>query len=304
MKWALIASIVVVGAIGCGHAARRAPVTAPDKPLTLAERTLGMLPDGAQIVVELDFARLRANPVVGDVAKRALEGLSIDQKLPGIPVAAQGQPLAHADYVVLASYGVGTAQAATVTLIATKDNVPAATRLSPELVVIGPDEWVQQISARAAIAAKTPLRASEELLRLRDHAMPAEAPGAVLRVTAMLSFDARVAMARQIGIELAPAQLSVWADVVDDFAMIIDADAADPGDKTNKEAVGRMRGGLTAILGEAANEPALRVLGVGSSLSEARFIEQKTWVRAIIAIGPRHLGRVVERAKALLSAPS
>lgn len=300
MRWALIA----VAAIGCGHPARPARVTMPERPLTLVDRTLGMLPDGAQIVVELDFARLRANQVVGDVAKRALEGLTIDQKLPGLPAAAQGSPLTHADLVVLAAYGVGTAQAATITLIATKDNVPAGTRISPELVAIGPDEWVSQVSARAAIAAKTPLRASDELLRLRDHAMPAQAPGAVLRITAMLGFDARVAMARQVGIELAPAQLSVWADVVDDFAMIIDADAADPGDKTNKESVARMRAGVQAILAEAAAEPALRVLGVSGSLEEARFIEQKTWVRAIVAIGPRHLARVVDRAKALLPAGS
>ena len=37
-----------------------------------ADRLLALLPDGAQIVVELDLARLRANPVVGAVATAAL----------------------------------------------------------------------------------------------------------------------------------------------------------------------------------------------------------------------------------------
>jgi len=300
MKWLAVALVVAA----CGHGAKPAAPVAPEKPQTLAERALGMLPDGAQIVIELDLARLRANKVVGEVATKVLSDVSIDQKLPGIPIAAQGSPLAHADLVVMASYGVGTQQAATITLLATKDEVLGAARLSPELVALGPDEWVRQTEARAAIAARTPLRAPEELLRLRDHAMPEQAPGAVLRVTAMLSFDARVAMARQVGIELAPARLSVWADVVDDFAMIIDADAADPGDKTNKNSVDRMEAGIRGLLAEAANEPSLRILGLSSSLAEAKFVEQKTWVRAIVAIGPRHLARVVERAKALLPPPS
>jgi hypothetical protein len=300
----LAAVLVACGA--CGRGGKPAAPAVPTKPQTLAERALGMLPDGAQIVIELDLARLRANAVVGEVATRVFADVSIDNKLPGLPgtgqgsaTGGQGSPLAHADLVVMASYGVGTDNAVTITLLATKDEVSGAARLAPDLVVLGPDEWVRQVEARAAIATRTPLHASEELMRLRDHAMPDQAPGAVLRVTALLSFDARVAMAREIGIKLAPARLSIWADVVDDVAMIIDADAADPGDKTSKDTFERMRAGIHGLLGEAASEPALRALGVSSALTDARFVEQKTWLRAIIAIGPRQLARVVERAKAL-----
>jgi hypothetical protein len=316
MKWLLVALV----ATACGHGAKPAAPVVPDKPQTLAERTLAMLPDGAQIVIELDLARLRANEVVGDVATKVFADVSIDAKLPGLPslksqTPTTGSPLAHADLVVLASYGVGTQQAATITLIATKDEVAGSTRLSPELVALAPDEWIPQVEARAGIAARCPpdavaagscrpLHGSDELLRLRDHAMPDGAPGAALRVTALLSFDARVAMAKQVGIQLAPARLSVWADVVDDFAMVIDADAADPGDKPKKDSVERMRAGIKALLDEAASEPALRLLGVSSSLTEAKFVEDKTWVRTIVAIGPRHLARVIERAKALLPSSS
>jgi hypothetical protein len=262
------------------------------------------LPDGAQIVVEIDLARLRANQAVGDIVTRGLASAGSDAKIPGLPSAVQGSPLANADHVVLAAYGVGTAQAATITLLATKGEITNAHRISPELVVLGPDEWVGQVETRAAIADKTSIAASHELLVLRDHAMPAQAPGAVLRITAQLGFDARVALARQTGIELAPAQLSVWADVADDFAMIVDADAADPGDRTSKGAVKRMQQSLQALLAAAAAEPVLRALGIGSSLVDARYVEQGTWIRTIVAIGPRHLARVVERARAMLPPPS
>ncbi|NVB79194.1 MAG: hypothetical protein HOV81_12405, partial [Kofleriaceae bacterium] len=207
--------------------------------------------------------------------------------------------------VVLAAYGVGTDAATTVTVLATKaDNITNGVRLDDELVALGPPEWTRQLEARAAIARQTPLVAPRELLLLRDHAMPKQAPGAVLRVTARLPFDARVSLARQTGIELAPAQLSVWADVVDDFALIVDADAADPGDKKNKDAVKRMHASLETLLHGLAAEPVIRALGVPTSLTDARFIEQGTWVRAVVAIGPRHLSRAVERARAMLAPAS
>ena len=292
MKW-----LVVLLLVACGGSSRStSTIVAP--PATQAERALALLPDGAQIVVEIDLARLRANAVVGEVAKDALGRASADTKVPGLPIEVAGSPLAGADFVVLAAYGVGTSHAVTLTILATKADI--GVRLDDELVALGPDEWTRQLEARAAIAAQTPLNASAELLALRAHAMPKGAPGAVLQVTAMLGFDARVALARELNIEIAPARLSIWADVADDFAIVIDADATDPGDKASKSAVTRMRAGLARLMLLAANEPALRLLGVSSSLGDARFVEQGTWVRAIVAIGPRHLARVVERARAML----
>src|SRR4051812_44249132 len=93
----------------CSHAT--APVSAPAKPPAGMERVLGLLPEGAQVVVEVDLARLRASSVVGDVATRALAQLGADSKLPGLPVALAGSPLAGADGFVLAAYGVGTEHA-------------------------------------------------------------------------------------------------------------------------------------------------------------------------------------------------
>jgi hypothetical protein len=132
--------------------------------------------------------------------------------------------------------------------------------------------------------------------------MPAKAPGAALRMTARLSFDARVALARQTGLEAAPAQLSIWGDVVDDLVIVLEADAADPGDRRGKQAVARLEAALRAALASLAGEPAVAALGLPRSLTGAKLAVRGTWIRAIIAVGPEHLKRVAARASALLPA--
>ena len=265
---------------------------------------LALLPEGAQLVVEIDLARLRANAVVGDVAGKALAQLGADARIPGVPIAVQGSPLAGADTIVMAAYGVGTAQAATLTILETKQDLADSTRIAPDLVAIGPDDWVGQLQARAAIDAQHALAPSPELLRLRDHAMPPGATGAVLRVTARLPFDARIAFARQTGLDAAPAQLSVWGDVADDLAIVVDADAADPGDKLGKDAARRLAQAFQGVLEAVAGDTTIQALGVPRSLTDARLVTQGTWVRAIVAVGPHHLGRAVERARAMLGPSS
>lgn len=289
--------LVLLLAVACGGHSHR-PVASP-RPhvVTAAEHVLALLPDGAQLIVEIDLARLRANAVVGDVAKQALARLGADAKLPGLPVTAQGSPLANADTIVMAAYGVGTAQAATLTILKTKDNLADSTRIGPDLVAIGPDDWVGQLATRAAIDAQHALTPPDDLLRLRDHAMPPGATGAVLRVTARLPFDARVAFSRQTGIDAAPAQLSIWGDVADDLAIVIDADASDGKDK---DAARRLAHTLRGTFGVIADEPTVRALGVPTSVRDARLVTQGTWVRAIMAVGPRHLARAVVRARAML----
>jgi hypothetical protein len=290
------------------------PSRVPARPATAAERILPLLPDGAQVVIELDLARLRANAVVGEVATRALERLGGETHVPGLPFTVHGSPLASADAVVIASYGVGTAQATSVTVLATHVEVPGAVQLSPqrgsgpapELVALGPEDLTGQLATRAAIDAKTPVAASAQLMALRAHAMPRGATGAILRVTARLPFDARIALARQMGLEVAPAQLSLWADIADDLAVVIDTDADDPGDRPGPEnragkgAARRLAGALRTALAAIADDPTIRALGVPNSLADAHVVTQGTWVRAIIAVGPRHLARAVERANAIL----
>jgi len=295
----------LVPAIACGGAP---PVAVPDvapAPRGVAEGILAMLPPGAQVVVELDLARLRANPVVGAVVTRALAERTED-----LPAGVPASPLAIADQLVLAAYGVGTAQAATLTVLAAPREIPDASRLADGFYAIGPADWVDQAQQRVALAAtgerKLAIAAPAELLELRRRAMPASAPGASLRVTALLSFDARVALARLTGLDAAPAQLSAWADVADDLALVVDCDAADPGnrDPGHRSDARRLEATLRGALAAAAEQPMVRSLGLPSSLAGAKLVSRGSWVRAIIAIGPAHLQRVVERATALLAAPT
>jgi hypothetical protein len=303
---ALLATVVSTTA-ACGRAPGKAITTQPEQthPLGAGDRILPLFPDGAQVIVELDLARLRANPVVGALVVTALTGAG----MPALPGDVPMSPLAKADAVVLASYGVGTSQAAMVTVIATTEQLPGATRLGDDLYALGPTEWIAQLEARAALAgisgagtptSAPPIVASPELLALRDHAMPPNAPGAALRITARLSFDARVALARETGLDHPPAQLSIWADVVDDLAIIVDAEAVDPGDRKTKNPSAKLEAALRGMLAGLAEDPALRALGIPSSLQRAKLVARGTWVRTIVAIGPAHLQRVVERANAYL----
>lgn len=305
----LVAALVVIA--GCGSTPSKPVITAPERtqPLTAADRILPLFPDGAQVIVELDLARMRTNPVIGALVTSALTG----EGLPALPTAVPMSPLAKADAVVLASYGIGTSQAAMVTVIDSPEDLvtsAGATRLGDHLYALGPTEWIAQLEARAALAgigvaaSGPPIVASPELLALRDRAMPPNAPGAALRITARLTFDARVALARQTGLDSAPSQVSIWADVVDDFAMIVDADAADPGDKKTKDPTKRLEAGMRGVLAGLAEEPAIQALGIPSSLERARLVARGTWVRTIVAIGPAHLQRVVARANVYLKGKS
>jgi len=296
MRFALVALLVCA----CGGKDKGASAPTIARELTKAERMIALLPNGCQMLVEIDLQRLRGNPVVGDVAKRALASLGAEQKIPGLPLAVQGSPLASADMIIVGSYALGTAQVGTVTIVATKEDIQNAVRLNNEFVVIGSDELVRQVEARAAIASRSRLEPSLDLMKLRDHAMPEQAPGATLRVTAQLSFDARVAIARQTGLDVAPAQISIWGDVVDDLVIVIDADAADPGDTKNKDAAKRLAKAINVLLAGFAREPAVRLIGLANNFGQARMIAKATWVRVIIEVGPRQLARVVERARALL----
>ena len=335
---AIRALVALATAAACGGGGAPAAVGPAEPPPAGAERLLAMLPQGAQIVVEVDLARLRANPVIGPVVTRALAEppppapdaapaaawlrAVLRGAPPGEPPADPAPaepPLAAADQVVLAAYGVGTAQAATLTLLAAPRDIAGATRLADGAYAIGPPEWIEQAQQRIALAttgnAALAVRPAPELIELRAHAMPAEAPGASLRIAARLSFDARIALVRQTGIDTPPAQLSAWADVADDLALVIDCDAADPGSGPAGRSSGASAGGrrgdparrlaaaVRAMLGAVADQPTIRSLGLPPSHTGARLVARGTWVRAIIAVGPEHLRRVAERAAGLLGAP-
>lgn len=287
MKLAAFALVVVA----CGGGSAQTPTSTPGPvPKTDAERMLALLPSGPQVVLEIDLARLRANPVVGALVVKTLTA----------DLVGEIDALVTADLIVLAAYGVGTSEAATITLVSSQTEVLTGIPVGSTFYALGPPEWTRQVEARAGlVAADTPLSADAELLRLRDHAIPDGAPGASLRVTARLPADARQELAIQAGLTVAPAQVSIWGDVVDDLAVIVDAEIGESKDGEAK-AVARLEAAMKGALIAFAELPAAKLLGIPKSLTTARIAVRGTWVRTIVAIGPSHLTRVVERATALL----
>jgi hypothetical protein len=298
----MIARVLVAAAalaLGCGGRARPTvtAVETPTRAPSPAERLIALLPDGAQLVVELDLARLRANPVVGKLVERVLDGDGAPESTDDHD--AEAAAARGADLAVFGAYGLGTSQAATILLVRAPRDIPGATRVATDTYTLGPTEWIAQIETRAALdEAQRAL--PDDLRRLRDRSMPEAAPGASVRVTARLSFDARIALARITGLENAPSQVSAWGDVADDFAIIIDADASDPGERSEARAVARLERLIRGALADLAADPRARAVGLTASLAGARIVARGTWVRTIIAVGPRRLQRVVERALSLM----
>src|SRR5262249_4342455 len=120
-------------------------------------------------------------------------------------VLSTDAPLARADSVVIAAYGLGTAEARTV-MVFTVDG---------------------QTETAGEVATGPTLADDDDLLALRASAMPAKATGAVVRVAARLDFDARVAIANRLGVDSVPATASIWGDVADDLAIVADLDDPD-----------------------------------------------------------------------------
>src|SRR5262249_61304106 len=125
---------------------------------------------GGRVVVGADPAGRRATPVAGAVGPRALVApprLAADAAPaagwlrsvlrgapPDDPSADPGgeSPLAAADQVVVAAYGVGTAQAATLTLLAAPRGVAGATRIAGGAHALGPPGGIEQAPERGAPA--------------------------------------------------------------------------------------------------------------------------------------------------------
>jgi hypothetical protein len=248
---------------GCGGGRDAAAPTAPLETIvpwraaTAGDPVLARLAPAPDLIVELDLARLRANPVIGELAAARLGDLE-----PLLDVE-----LDAASTVVLASYRVGSDEAATVTIV---DGEVAA----------GPPELVEGAGV------------GEDRMVLRARAMPAQAESAVLRITAALDAPAREAAVRDLGVAVAPAELSVWGDVVDDLALVAWIGA--PGEVD--VVVDAVRSQLAALAGERA----VGLLGLTPAVREVRIVPAADEVRLVGLIGPRRLERAATRARTYL----
>ena len=267
----------------------RGPAT-PAHFVSAGDALLAYAPSGADVLIEIDLARLYANPTVGAAAKHALAAPGQAASLPGFLLPSGASPLASATTIVMAAYAVGTADATTVTLVATRGVVANGVTIADGVIALAPPAMIARVQDVAAGRAPA-VTADRAMMSVRARAVPDGAPGATLRASARLSLDARVALAPVLGPDLAPATLSVWADVVDDAALValVDGhDAAGGGGARLLIALERMRVGL-------AGSTTLLELGLAPTVRDATFVRAGDLVRVVATIGPKRLSALAAK---------
>jgi hypothetical protein len=242
------------------------------------------LPARADVVLELDVARLRRNETIGPLVRALAPWLRAHATTDAIAVDL---PL-DADMIVAAVYDLGGDDAAMLVLVrgaaidagAVASAASDLTRVDEHTFAYGPP------ALRAQTPAPAPALAEDAaFLRLRDRAMPERAPGAALRLTARLSRAARIGAAGRLGYDGAlPASVSLWADVADDVALVALLDGDDAGQANQ----------LAADID--AGVPRLgRYAGVPVKLRRVRTTVADTRVRVVWTIGPKALADTIER---------
>jgi hypothetical protein len=312
----------------------------PSRTATAGDELLPLLPAGAQVIIELDLERARQSESIGALVRTLLDQggavATAAAQLSGLGELG-GAKASDIHAVIIASYAVGTAEAYTLTLVrpgggdaraladqlgavfvedALDDGLGDGAAGPTGLSVLGPPHLVAEVAKRAlARAQKTTenrgpsfgraARATAELpfalLALRARPMPEGATGAVLRVTAELPFDARLALSRLTNLDPPPARLALWADVADDAAMLIWADSATPDDR---KATARLAAALRGAVTELSNDSRVAALGLSASVRNFQLETAGSWTRLTVLIGPQRLARAVRRAELWVKAQS
>jgi hypothetical protein len=223
-------AVAVAFLAACGGPDAEAPKPAfqSTRSATAAAPLLSLLPPKADAVLELDLARLRANPIVGPV----LDELHKHRSTISEWSQSGLDPIQAVDVMVAASYGIGSEAPQTVFLVRGEalladtwaSHVAQASAIDAHTLAIGPH------ALREAVAAgpKPSLLEDVQLLRLRDVSMPKRAEGASLRLTARLDKNARIAIAGRLGVDEVPAMISAWLDVADDAALVVELETDGP----------------------------------------------------------------------------
>lgn len=253
----------------------------PTRAATAGDRLLARAPAGAALVLEIDLARLRANPAIGALATALVDQ---DPAL-GAPPVPWPAPLAGAELVVLAAYRIGGADATAITLVEGGVRPAAAIALDDGAWVLADEGETAAILATAAGAAS--LADDAELLAIRAEAMPAAAGGAAVRLAARLDGGARSSLAAALGLTTGPQTISVWADVADDLAVI-----ARLGDDPVQAA------SLVAIRARLAAVTEIRALGLAPAVTAAAIERDPAGARGVLVIGPARLARAMARWQA------
>jgi len=275
-------------ACACGSSSSReiAPLSAEEQAArhyrSAGDELLAFAPAGAEAVIELDMQRLRDNAAVGGLLA-ATRGAAL---APGLGF----DPVHDADVIVLCAYDLGSASADTLTLVksAKLSAMAGAKRLAPGIVAVASPELRKKALATKGGALPS-LAADREFLSTRDRAVPDGAPGASLRLTARLDFDARVSMARVFDLDRVPTAISVWGDVVDDLAVVALLAAEGPKEA---QALGKA---AKASLARVAAHPWVRRLVLGYLFESVSVKIGKNGTQLVLWIDPQRLSLLSKR---------
>jgi hypothetical protein len=274
-RWAVALALVACGPKN--QTGQKNQIEVPARRSTGGDPVLRRAPSGADAVLEIDLARLRLNPTIGPLV-RSMTGAG----------EVGGDLVAVADLVVVASYRIGETDAGQLVFAAGPevDKLKGAHRVSEQLVAFGPPALLRRVDAVGA-GHEPPLADDRALLQTRAQAMPEKATGASLRMAARLGFEARLALAKKLEIELVPEWLSVWLDVADDLAGVaILGGGADADPQELAVGVGRLRDRVAAAT-------SVRRLGLGPLLEGVRVAVEGRDARVVVVVGPRRLARLV-----------
>lgn len=285
---ALLATVAGQAGCGGGTATTKTVVAAtpapPQRAVTAGDRLLKYAPAGANAVLELDIARLRDNAVVGAV----VAVLAADAG------TSSFQPWRDADSIAFVAYHMGTPQARMLTLVGAGSVAPPAVNLGQGVWALGPPQDID--AAIAVTAGRGPaLIADQSFLTRRAQAMPEAAKGGALRATAMLEFDARVGLASLLDLAAVPREISIWADVVDDAALIVWTRGDDDADGARLAAVAEH---LRSVL---STHPDIRRLRLVPPLAQMKLDRRQDVVRAVAVVGPSRLARAAKLARQLFT---
>jgi hypothetical protein len=279
VRWLAVAALAW---LSCGGSDRAAlPPNLPQAKLARADTgaapLLAFVPRGADVIIEIDLARVRANPVVGELFEKLV-------------AAAKGQfgGWLGADLVVFCGYSVGTADASNVVIARGGTPPPNAVRLDDRTVAIGPPRLVVRVEALAA-GQGSAMAGDGVFMKLRDAAMPAEAKAASVRLTARLPFDARVGLSQLFGADAVPTAISLWGDVVDDIAVVAVLSGDTDGD--GRALVQQVE----ALRGQLMRHPLVREWQLAYLVQRIKVERISTLTRLVFVVGPNTLDKVVRR---------
>ena len=264
--------------VACGS--QQTKKATPPRIKTGSEKLLALVPATADAVFEVEVGRLRENEVVGPLVTAVL----------GRPSTVSGtNTLGNADRLVICSFGIGDRVDQLVLIEQAGGAIgKIGTALEPGISALGPPSLIDRV--REVKAGKSVAISEDEgFLRLRDASMPKKANAAGIRATARLSFDARVALARALDIDAVPTSFSVWADVLDDAAMVALLAAEDePAARRLAKATDRLRDRLRSSH--------LARFGIGTELLEGAKVSAEGRVAKVVwVLGPQRLSKIVGR---------